>query len=80
MVKRGVITKRQGNEIILIAESADKIQFRPLLCVISRLEAVPYYKVVRIGKKANPLSYEFILADLPQSAFDVVSIGSLLHG
>jgi len=75
MAKRGVITKRQMKEVILIARTADKVQFRPLLCVISRLEAVPYYKAVRIGKKANPLSHEYILGDLPESAFDVVSIG-----
>jgi hypothetical protein len=68
MHHRGIITESILTEISLIAKTADLGQFRPLLCVISRLEAVPYYKTVAIGKKANPMSQEFILADLPQSA------------
>ena len=63
------------NEIVLISEKVDRSQFKPLLCVISRIEAVPYYKRVEIGSRANPLSHEYIVADLPQSAFDVISIG-----
>jgi len=75
MHQRGVITEKQMREIVLIAQKVDKAQFRPLLCVISRLEAVPHYLPIEIGSKANPLSHEYIVADLPQSAFDVISIG-----
>jgi hypothetical protein len=75
MHKRGLINETQLREIAVIARRASAAQFRPLLCVISRVEAVPYFKAVDIGDKANPLSQEYILADLPQSAFDVVSIG-----
>jgi hypothetical protein len=75
MRKWGKISESQLREISVIAKKANNEQFRPLLCVISRIEAVPYYKAVDIGDKANPLSQEYILNDLPQSVFDVVSIG-----
>jgi len=75
MAQRGKITASQMNDIFFMAKRLDKVMFRPLLCVISRLEAVPHYKAVPIGDKANALSHEYILADLPQSAFDVISIG-----
>lgn len=77
MHTRGRIDDASLKEITYIARNADRSQFKPLLCVISRLEAIPYYKAVGIGNKANPLSYEYILADLPQSAFDVIKIGQI---
>jgi hypothetical protein len=72
MRKRGVITESETNEIIYISKKADKVQFKPLLCVISRLEAIPHFQKVSIQSKANPLAYEYIVSDLPQSAFDVI--------
>lgn len=75
MLKAGRITDEQYNEIIVVSKLTPMQQFRPLLCVISRLEAVPYYKKVAVQAKANPLSHEYIVADLPQSAFDVIRIG-----
>jgi len=75
MRKINRISEDQYNEIILIAKIATPQQFRPLLCVIPRLEAVPYYQKVDIKKKANPMSHEYIVAGLPQSAFDVIRIG-----
>jgi len=75
MHARGVITESKLREINYIADETEKSQFRPILCVISRLEAVPHYKKVDIRDKANPLSHEYIVADLPQSAFDVISVG-----
>lgn len=75
MHARGKITKSQLREISHIAQKTERYQFRPILCVISRLEAVPHYRKVDIREKANPLSQEYILADLPQSAFDVISVG-----
>ncbi len=74
MLKAGRITLEQKNEIVAISKKAPMHQFRPLLCVISRLEAVPFYKKVDIKNKANPLSHEYIVVDLPQSAFDVIRI------
>ena len=75
MLANGNISKESHNEILAIAKLAPMQQFKPLLCVISRLEALPYYKKVDVRRKANPLSHEYIVADLPQSAFDVIRIG-----
>ncbi len=75
MMAKGVITSAQRLEILEIGRRAPMQQFRPLLCIVSRLEAVPYCHPVAISKKANPLSHEYILADLPQAAFDVIRIG-----
>lgn len=75
MLQQGKITKQDYNEIITISKRTPMHQFRPLLCIISRLEAIPYYKKVNINSMANPLSHEYIVADLPQSAFDVIRIG-----
>jgi hypothetical protein len=71
----GRISDDQYSQIIEISKRAQPQQFKPLLCVISRLEAVPYYKKLDIKKKANPMSHEYIVADLPQTAFDVIRIG-----
>lgn len=75
MAKRGMIDDEQRSEIHAICDTALPQQFRPLLCVISRLEAVPYYQKVDVKDRANPMSHEYIVADLPQSAFDVIRIG-----
>ncbi|WET03848.1 hypothetical protein [Flavobacterium sp. YJ01] len=75
MFKLGKISQEQYEEIITITKFAKNEQFRPLLCVISRIEAVPYYQKVEIRAKANPLSHEYILSNLPQSAFDIIKIG-----
>lgn len=75
MARRGRITDEQKREIHAIGKGALPQQFRPLLCVISRVEAAPYYQKVDVKDRANPLSHEYIVADLPQSAFDVIRIG-----
>ena len=75
MLKRKAITEEAYKDIIAISKAVPMQQFRPLLCVISRLEAVPYYQRVDVLSMANPLSHEYIVADLPQSAFDVIRIG-----
>ncbi|MDD9209466.1 hypothetical protein [Aeromonas dhakensis] len=75
MLQLGKITQEQHDEIVTITKIAKYQQFKPLLCVISRLEAVPYYQKVDVKDKANPLSHEYILSGLPQSAFDIIRIG-----
>jgi hypothetical protein len=75
MLKMGRITKAAWEEIIVISKKAPVQQFQPLLCVIPRIEAVPFAHKVAIKDKANPLAHEFIVADLPQSAFDIIRIG-----
>lgn len=75
MFQNGNITEEEYQEIIAITKLATNEQFRPLLCIIPRIEALPFYKKVEIKAKANPLSYEYILAELPLSAFDIIKIG-----
>ncbi len=75
MAKRGKISAACKDEIIAISKTALPQQFRPLLCIIARMEAVPYFQEIPVKRKANPLSHEYILSDLPQSAFDVIRIG-----
>lgn len=75
MLSRGRITAETHGEIVAISKRAPMHQFKPLLCVIARLEAVPYYHKVDVRRMANPLAHEYIVADLPQAAFDVILIG-----
>jgi hypothetical protein len=75
MAKRGIIDDEQRREIQAICRAAPPQLFRPLLCVISKIEAAPHYRKIDVKDRANPLSHEYILADLPQSAFDVIRIG-----
>lgn len=75
MFERGEIYEDIKREIHAISTVALPQQFRPLLCVISRVEAAPYHQKVEIADRANPMSHEYIVADLPQTAFDVIRIG-----
>lgn len=75
MVKRGKITPDQAKEIQAICKLAPREQFRPLLCVIPRLEVIPYNQTVNVKAKAHPLSQEYVVADVPHTAFDVIRIG-----
>ncbi len=75
MLKLNKITQEAHDEIVTISKRAKDQQFMPLLCVISRLEAVPFYRKVDVKDRANPMSHEYIVSDLPQSAFDIIRIG-----
>ena len=75
MLTLGKIDQETHDEIVYISKKTKDQLFRPLLCVISRLDAVPFYKKVDVKNRANPLSHEYILSDLPQSAFDIIRIG-----
>lgn len=75
MLRLGKITQEAHDEIITISKKATNEQFRPLLCVISRVEAIPYYQKVDVNDRANPLSHEYILSNLPHNVFDIIKIG-----
>jgi hypothetical protein len=75
MRQRDIIDDETLKDIISISKAIPMHQFRPILCIIPRLEALPYYKKVDVLSMANPLSHEYIVADLPQSTFDVIRIG-----
>lgn len=74
MLSTGKISREDYDEIIAISKTANIELFRPLLCVIPRIEVLPYYKKVEIKNKANPLSNEYILSDLPHELFDIIKI------
>lgn len=74
MLAEGRITAEEHSDIHAISKLSPLSAFRPLLCVIPRVEAVKYYRKVPVADMANPLSYEYIVADLPQSAFDLIRI------
>ncbi len=75
MLQRGKINKKQRDDIHTICRDAKPELFRPLLCVIPRAEVIPYFQQVDVKAKASPLSQEYIVADVPTSAFDVIRIG-----
>ena len=75
MQKLGRITPEERGDIHAIAKLSPPQQFLPLLCVIARVEVLPYYRKVEIKDRASPLSHEYTVADVPQSAFDVIRIG-----
>ena len=75
MLSLGKITSDAFEEIITISKRATNEQFRPLLCIIPRVEAVPYYKKVDVKDRANPLSHEYILSSIPHELFDIIKIG-----
>lgn len=75
MQRRGKITAKEAQEIQAICKLAPREQFRPLLCIIPRIEVVPYSQSVNVKAKAHPLSQEYVLADVPHTAFDVIRIG-----
>lgn len=74
MFAAGRISEEDRDDIHAIAKKTPMHVFEPLLCVIPRIEALKYYKKVPIERRANPLSHEYIVADLPQAAFDIIRI------
>jgi len=75
MAKRGRITEASMQEIKAISWKLDRQHFGPLICVIPRIDALRYSRRPGVDERANPLSLEYILEDVPHSAFDVITIG-----
>ena len=75
MLKRGKISTDARDEIRAICKKATPEQFRPIMCVLPRTDIIPYIETVPVKSKANPLSQEFIVADVPTEAFDVIKFG-----
>ncbi|HCJ21839.1 MAG TPA: hypothetical protein DHV64_10000 [Erythrobacter sp.] len=69
-----LISNDERDEIHAICEAVTPAEFAPMLCVIPRVEAVPFYQKVKVEDKANPLSHEYILKDLPRDKFDLIWI------
>lgn len=75
MLRRGKISKNSRDDILVICRLATPEHFRPVLCILPRVDALPYVQPLSVKAKANPLSQEYIVADVPTSAFDVIRIG-----
>lgn len=75
MLRRGKISLVQKNDILAICKLATPEHFRPVLCVLLKSEVLPYVQAVPVKARANPLSQEYIVADVPTAAFDVIKIG-----
>ena len=69
-----VITEQEEAEINAIIETAQTIDFRPLLYIIPYDKVTTLMKNVPILERANPLSTEYIIDKLPRNLFDVIEI------
>jgi hypothetical protein len=68
----GVITDKQKREIYSIANQADPQFFKPLLYIIPFSHVISLVQIVPVRRRANPLSKEYIIEELPRDCFDVV--------
>ena len=68
----GKITHARKREIFSIAKQADLQFFKPLLYVIPFSLVTSLIEPVSVSKRANPLSREYIIRDLPRDCFDVI--------
>lgn len=75
MHKRGKITSGQKDDILAICRRATPEHFRPILCVLPKSEMLRFVQSVPVKARANPLSQEYIVADVPTDAFDVIKFG-----
>lgn len=78
----GVITDAQKTLILSIIEKAKGKNFRlfsPLLYIIPFAAVESMFEFVPIEDRANPLSDEYIIKDLPREFFDVVDLRGVLN-
>lgn len=70
--KAGVINSPQKKEILAIVQQAATPMFRPLIYVIPFLTVHELVKQVPVSDRANPLSAEYVIEELPRCHFDVI--------
>ena len=70
--KAKLITDQQRLEILAIIAGAERIHFKPLLYVIPYSSVTNLVKKADIEERADVLSQEFIIENLPRSAFDYI--------
>jgi hypothetical protein len=68
----GAITVKEKKEIFSIARAAPLPFFKPLLYVIPFSLVADRVRPVPVTKRANPISREYIIDELPRSYFDVI--------
>jgi hypothetical protein len=70
------ITRSQKKDILTLASTADIQKFRPLLFVIPHIKVKYLLKKVPLGERANPLSLEYKIENLPREFFDMIQLES----
>lgn len=73
-LKKGIITTNQRDEIAGIVKCADKIDFKPLLYIISASKVSKILIEPSPSEKAYPFSKEYKIIDLPRKYFDIIEI------
>jgi hypothetical protein len=79
---QGAITEEQKNTIFAIIEKSKEKNFKlfsPLLYIIPFALVEEKAEPVPVEDRANPLSDEFIIKDLPRNLFDVVDLRGVMH-
>lgn len=72
-LKAGKITAQQQQDIATTVEIAQSTLYEPLILVIPYTVAVRRLVTpVPVGRRANPLSAELIIPELPRRLFDVI--------
>lgn len=69
----GKITEEEKVEIYSIANEAALPFFKPLLYLIPISLVTHLLEPVPLAKRANPLSKEYIIRELPRDCFDVIA-------
>lgn len=70
----GVINDAAHLEIEAIVGLSQIVAFRPLLYVIPFALVADLVKPAPVEKRANPLSEEYIIENLPRACFDVIEL------
>lgn len=70
--QQGLIDKSKEEDIIAMVNDAPLEWFRPLVYVIPKICVEGIYKQVENGRKANPLSAEYLVESLPGDCFDII--------
>lgn len=70
--RAGVISLSQKKEILAIVQQAATGMFRPLIYVIPFLPVHKIVKQVSVNDRANPLSVEYVIEQLPREHFDII--------
>jgi len=70
--KTGIITDKEQDELLEIVNRAEITHFSPLLYIIPYATVADIVKPVALHQRANILSVEYIIEELPGDYFDIV--------
>jgi hypothetical protein len=73
-LRNNIITSAQHKEILEIIEASDLQDYRPILYIIPAEPIRPLLQLVPIKDRANILSEEYIIEQLPRHLFDAIEL------